>query len=40
VVVTGVVRRVSMVPRRRSSARHFMVSSGTITQTGSQKSWK
>jgi hypothetical protein len=29
-----------MVPRRRSSARHFIVSSGTMKNTGNQKSWK
>jgi hypothetical protein len=36
VVVTGVVSKVSIVPDRRSSARHFIVSSGTMNSTGSQ----
>ena len=39
-VVTGVVSNVSSVPSRRSSARHFIVRRGTMTQAGSQKSWK
>ena len=40
VVVTGVVSSVSIVPSRRSSARLFIVSSGTMNSTGNQKNWK
>jgi hypothetical protein len=32
--LTGEVRSVSKVPERRSSARLFIVSNGTMTQTG------
>ena len=39
-MLTGVVSSVSSVPRRRSSAKHFIVSSGTMKNTGIQKTWK
>ncbi|MND06710.1 hypothetical protein D3C83_282390 [compost metagenome] len=39
-VLTGAVSRVSSVPSRRSSAKDFIVSSGTMKKTGIQKSWK